>query len=62
MPRDKKDLIKIQAVCPKCGKKHWKTLSYPWIGRGVPRFYCEEHKFITDTFDPVLEQLNICKD
>lgn len=26
------------AVCPKCGRKHKRTLN--WTGRGVPRVYC----------------------
>ena len=26
-------------VCPKCGKKH--VMNFRWIGRGVPRKFCQ---------------------
>jgi len=30
---------KVQCICPGCGKMH--LLNMRWIGRGVPRKFCE---------------------
>jgi hypothetical protein len=33
---------KFECICPMCGKKH--TMNINWIGRGVPRKYCQSCK------------------
>lgn len=30
---------KIECICPKCGRRH--SMSFRWIGRGVPRKFCK---------------------
>ena len=30
---------KVECICPGCGKMH--TMKMRWIGRGVPRKFCE---------------------
>jgi transposase-like protein len=30
---------KVQCICPNCGRKH--TMNIRWIGRGVPRKFCQ---------------------
>ena len=32
------DKMKIECICPKCGKKH--VMNFRWIGRGTPRKFC----------------------
>jgi hypothetical protein len=32
------DKMKVECICPKCGKKH--TMNFHWIGRGTPRKFC----------------------
>ena len=32
------DKMKVECICPKCGRKH--TMTFHWIGRGTPRKYC----------------------
>jgi transposase-like protein len=36
------DKMKIECLCPKCGRKH--VMSFHWIGRGTPRKYCQSCK------------------
>ncbi len=38
--KKRKEAEKTLAVCPRCGKKH--LSSRTWIGRGTPRFYCND--------------------
>lgn len=33
------DKSKVECLCPKCGKKH--IMNFHWIGRGIPRKYCQ---------------------
>jgi hypothetical protein len=33
------DKLKVECICPKCGKKH--ILNFHWIGRGKPRKFCQ---------------------
>jgi predicted RNA-binding Zn-ribbon protein involved in translation (DUF1610 family) len=33
------DKSKVECLCPKCGKKH--IMNFHWIGRGMPRKYCQ---------------------
>lgn len=57
---DKKDIIKILAICPRCEKEHYYTLTYPWLGNGKPRFYCSICQQVVDTYDdPVINKHNI---
>lgn len=30
---------KVECICPNCGKKH--TMNIRWIGRGMPRKFCQ---------------------
>jgi len=30
---------KVECICPNCGKRH--TMNIRWIGRGVPRKFCQ---------------------
>lgn len=30
---------KVECICPNCGRKH--TMNIRWIGRGVPRKFCQ---------------------
>ena len=30
--------VKVECICPKCGKKH--VMNFHWIGRGTPRKFC----------------------
>jgi hypothetical protein len=30
---------KVECICPRCGKMH--IMKMRWIGRGVPRKFCE---------------------
>jgi len=32
------DKMKVECICPKCGKKH--MMNFHWIGRGTPRKFC----------------------
>ncbi len=32
------DKMKVECICPKCGKKH--IMNFHWIGRGTPRKFC----------------------
>jgi hypothetical protein len=32
------DKIKVDCICPKCGRKH--VMAIRWIGRGTPRKFC----------------------
>jgi hypothetical protein len=32
------DKMKVECICPKCGRKH--IMTFHWIGRGTPRKYC----------------------
>ena len=32
------DKMKVECICPKCGKKHF--VNFHWIGRGIPRKFC----------------------
>ena len=34
--------MKVDCICPKCGKKH--VMVFCWIGRGIPRKYCPSCK------------------
>jgi transposase-like protein len=34
------DKIKVECICPKCGKKH--VMNFPWTGRGIPRKFCPQ--------------------
>jgi hypothetical protein len=34
--------MKVECICPMCGKNH--TMSINWIGRGIPRKYCQSCK------------------
>ena len=33
------DKMRIECICPKCGKKH--VMNFHWIGRGTPRKFCQ---------------------
>jgi len=33
------DKLKVECICPKCGKRH--ILNFHWIGRGKPRKFCQ---------------------
>lgn len=33
------DKMKVECLCPKCGKKH--VMNFHWIGRGTPRKFCQ---------------------
>lgn len=34
--------MKVECICPKCGQRH--VLAFHWIGRGIPRKYCQSCK------------------
>jgi hypothetical protein len=34
--------MKVECLCPKCGRKH--VMTFHWIGRGTPRKYCPSCK------------------
>ena len=36
------DKMKVECLCPKCGRKH--VMTFHWIGRGTPRKYCPSCK------------------
>jgi hypothetical protein len=36
------DKMKVECICPKCGKKHF--VNFHWIGRGTPRKFCSPCK------------------
>ena len=36
------DKMKVECLCPKCGRKH--VMTFHWIGRGTPRKYCQSCK------------------
>lgn len=42
--RTEKRLIKVDAICPKCGIIHEASIEYEWSGKGVPRIYCKRHE------------------
>ncbi len=33
------DKMKVECICPKCGQKH--IMNFYWVGRGIPRKYCQ---------------------
>lgn len=39
---DYNDKLRIECICPKCGKTHLMALH--WIGRGIPRKFCSNCK------------------
>jgi hypothetical protein len=32
------DKAAVECICPKCGQRH--IVNFHWIGRGIPRKYC----------------------
>jgi hypothetical protein len=38
------DKMKVECICPKCGQKH--MMNIYWIGRGIPRKFCQACKGI----------------
>jgi hypothetical protein len=33
---------RVSCICPKCGEQH--VMAFHWIGRGIPRKYCQACK------------------
>jgi len=40
---------KVECICPRCGKMH--IMKMRWIGRGVPRKFCESCRDRETPFD-----------
>jgi hypothetical protein len=40
---------KVECICPRCGKMH--IMKMRWIGRGVPRKFCENCRDRETPFD-----------
>ena len=40
------DKMKMECICPKCGKKHF--VNFHWIGRGTPRKFCPPCKGVKE--------------
>jgi transposase-like protein len=40
---------KVECICPRCGKMH--IMKIRWIGRGVPRKFCESCRDRDTPFD-----------
>jgi len=40
---------KVECICPRCGKMH--IMKMRWIGRGVPRKFCESCRDRDTPFD-----------
>jgi hypothetical protein len=40
---------KVECICPGCGKMH--TMKIRWIGRGVPRKFCQNCRDRETPFD-----------
>ena len=40
------DKMKVECICPKCGKKH--VMNFHWIGRGTPRKFCPPCKGVKE--------------
>ena len=49
---------KTRCICPKCGRKH--KVKLRWIGRGVPKKFCQPCKVALSDYEYVIEpKLNI---